>query len=114
MAYGLFVSQGTQNAVQFSMLRGFIDAGGTEWRVWQVLPHSLTGQPDATETFARVSLNGTPFANGWLCFESQVEKRRLAPIPEGWEVLDADVLEQLCRHAVQVPARAGAEIPVRS
>ena len=87
------------------MLRGFIDAGGTEWRVWQVLPHILTGQPDALETMSRVSLNGTPFADGWLCFESQAEKRRLAPIPEGWEVLDAGVLEQLCGHAVQVPTR---------
>ena len=87
------------------MLRGFIDAGGTEWRVWQVQPHVLTGHPDAAETFSRVSLNGTPFANGWLCFESQAEKRRLAPIPEGWEVLDAGVLEELCGHAVHVPQR---------
>ena len=87
------------------MLRGFIDAGGTEWRVWQVQPHILTGHQDAAETFARVSLNGTPFANGWLCFESPAEKRRLAPIPDGWEFLDAGVLEQLCGSAVQVPAR---------
>lgn len=89
------------------MLRGFTDAGGTEWRVWQVLPYALDAQPGAadTATTTRMSLNGTPFANGWLCFESAAEKRRLAPIPEGWEFLDPKVLEALCGNAVQVPAR---------
>ena len=87
------------------MLRGFIDAGGTEWRVWQVSPAGQTGSANATEVFSRTSLNGTPFANGWLCFESPLEKRRLAPIPDGWEFLDAGILEQLCSNATQVPAR---------
>lgn len=87
------------------MLRGFIDAGGTEWRVWQVSPASFTGTANATEVFSRTSLNGTPFANGWLCFESLMEKRRLAPIPEGWEFLEAGILAELCRSATQVPAR---------
>lgn len=87
------------------MLRGFTDAGGTEWRVWQVLPSPLDGQQDAADNMTRMSLNGTPFANGWLCFESTIEKRRLAPIPEGWEFLDTASLEQLCGRAVQVPAR---------
>lgn len=87
------------------MLRGFTDAGGTEWRVWQVLPTSAGNQPDAADNFARLSLNGTPFANGWLCFESDHEKRRLAPIPEGWEFLDQVTLEQLCGVAQPVPAR---------
>ena len=87
------------------MLRGFTDAGGTEWRVWPVLPSTLETQQDAADTLTRMSLNGTPFANGWLCFESPLEKRRLAPIPEGWEFLDTATLQQLCDSAQHVPAR---------
>lgn len=87
------------------MLRGFTDAGGTEWRVWQVLPSPVDAQQQAADLTTRMSLNGTPFANGWLCFESPMEKRRLAPIPEGWEFLEPQVLEVLCGSAVQVPAR---------
>ena len=87
------------------MLRGFTDAGGTEWRVWQVLPSPLDNQQDTADTLTRMSLNGTPFANGWLCFESTAEKRRLAPIPEGWEFLEPQVLEVLCGNAVHGPAR---------
>jgi hypothetical protein len=87
------------------MLRGFTDAGGTEWRVWQVLPSPMDSQQDPAESLTRMSLNGTPFAKGWLCFESAVEKRRLAPIPEGWEFLDAAILQDLCERAQLVPVR---------
>jgi hypothetical protein len=87
------------------MLRGFTDAGGTEWRVWQVLPSTLEGQQDTADALTRMSLKGTPFAQGWLCFESPAEKRRLAPIPNGWEFLDNGSLERLCETATHVPAR---------
>jgi hypothetical protein len=93
------------------MLRGFTDVGGTEWRVWPVLPSPLDAQQDAVESL-RMSLSGTPYANGWLCFESATEKRRLAPIPEGWEFLDAPVLQQLCDAAQQVPARRRRDVTV--
>jgi hypothetical protein len=87
------------------MLRGFTDDGGTEWRVWQILPAPLDTQQPAADVMTRMSLNGTPFANGWLCFESASEKRRLAPIPEGWEFLDVPVLKELCARAQLVPMR---------
>jgi hypothetical protein len=38
-------------------------------------------------------------SDGWLCFESGSEKRRLAPIPSGWEVCGTRALEQLCSRA---------------
>lgn len=87
------------------MLRGFTDAGGTEWRVWQVLPSPLDARHESVDALSRMSLGGTPFANGWLCFESAAQKRRLAPIPEGWEFLDAATLQDLCSRAQLVPAR---------
>jgi hypothetical protein len=39
------------------------------------------------------------YASGWLTFQSGSEKRRLAPVPEGWESLDGAGLEQLCQAA---------------
>lgn len=84
------------------MLRGFTDSTGVEWRVWEVFPMN------AGQTFSktsRQSLISTPFADGWLCFESPIEKRRLAPIPAGWEFNDLTSLEELCRLAAPVSAK---------
>lgn len=39
-------------------------------------------------------------SDGWLAFETDREKRRLAPIPEGWMSLtDAELLELLGKAA---------------
>ncbi len=84
------------------MLRGFIDSTGVEWRVWEVLPSRMENGADA---LAMSSLKATPFADGWLCFESPEEKRRLAPIPGGWATRDPARLEQLCAQATVVPLR---------
>lgn len=67
------------------MLRGFTDSTGVEWRVWEVVP-SRAAIGTSAQTQSRTSLSATPYANGWLCFESESEKRRLAPIPPGWEL----------------------------
>jgi len=45
------------------------------------------------------------FANGWLCFESSQQKRRLAPIPTGWEFNEPPLLEQMCLQAEPVVMR---------
>ena len=47
----------------------------------------------------------TEFASGWLCFECVNEKRRLAPVPEGWERVDDDTIEQWCCAAKPVVRR---------
>ena len=39
---------------------------------------------------------------GWLTFESDGERRRLVPIPHGWEDAAIDRLELLCRAAQAV------------
>ena len=85
------------------MLRGFTDSAGVEWRVWEVNPSlGFTGNADA---LTRSGLKDTPFAEGWLCFESPEEKRRLAPVPVNWGSIAPVALEQLCAAAVVVPAR---------
>lgn len=87
------------------MLRGFTDSTGVEWRVWEVFP-TIAGSETSTQTHSRSSLKNTEFANGWLCFESVSEKRRLAPIPPGWELREPHTLEELRNRATPVPLRA--------
>jgi hypothetical protein len=84
------------------MLRGFTDSTGVDWRVWEVFP-TQTGHVFIASSHA--SLKETPFANGWLCFESPAEKRRLAPIPDGWEFRDITALEELCQKAARVTGK---------
>lgn len=85
------------------MLRGFTDSAGVEWRVWEVFP-SQAGFSPATEVLSKGTLLPA-FANGWLCFESSQQKRRLAPIPQGWEFHEPTLLEQMCMQAEPVVTR---------
>ena len=39
------------------------------------------------------------FESGWLVFDNGDEKRRLAPVPEGWDRMTAKELESLCGRA---------------
>ncbi|HEX6751794.1 MAG TPA: hypothetical protein VF092_31155 [Longimicrobium sp.] len=42
---------------------------------------------------------------GWLCFENHVDKRRLTPIPTGWDESDDGELEGLLARARSVARR---------
>lgn len=85
------------------MLRAFTDSSGIEWRVWDVLPTSATANPFIVERLPLMI--GAPYASGWLCFESQTEKRRLAPIPMDWGRTDDGALRRLLGEAVAVSER---------
>ncbi|HYD53969.1 MAG TPA: hypothetical protein VEA99_15140, partial [Gemmatimonadaceae bacterium] len=98
-------------------LRMFQDDGGREWRVWEVRPL----RPERRATDRRLLARAVPLerrrgsdrrvlaetrvklshglTHGWLAFDSDAEKRRLAPIPMGWDALPDRVLEALCRAA---------------
>ena len=73
----------------------FVDSNAVKWRVWNTVPSS------------RGSLSGE-FEQGWLTFESDVGRRRLAPIPPNWEAAAPDRLELMCRAATDAPRRSGA------
>ena len=73
-------------------LRQFTDRAGIEWTVWNVTAtklHPIT----RTEDYLR------GFEEGWLCFESEQGKRRLADYPSHWEELDDDALVRLLHRA---------------
>ena len=66
--------------------------GDVRWTVFLVEPPTLKAMiPEA--------LRG-----GWLCFESTSAKRRLAPVPRGWDDLDDDALRSLLGKAAPVSA----------
>lgn len=87
------------------MLRGFTDSTGIEWRVWEVIP-SRAAIGTSPKAQSHTSLSATPYANGWLCFESSVEKRRLAPIPAGWELTPPGEIARLLQEATPVEGRS--------
>lgn len=37
--------------------------------------------------------------HGWLCFETDSERKRLAPVPPNWKHLPKEQMEKLCEQA---------------
>ena len=66
--------------------REFLDSAQVLWRVWATYP-----------SVGKILSKG--FENGWLTFESSVERRRLAPIPAQWEALPDAKLQSLLKDA---------------
>ena len=64
-------------------MRTVTDELGRSWRIWHVMPQSA------------VLIQTSPeMARGWLCFESESEKRRLSQPPEQWATMaDEDLLK---------------------
>lgn len=97
--------------------RHFVDPQGRAWTVWDVLPSRVSRELDAAwvalhERDAGAEERPRPratlperFSGGWLCFETAGEKRRLAPVPRGWERLSEIELARLCHTAPRVGAR---------
>ncbi len=74
-------------------MRTITDAAGTKWTVFEVKNQS---------SGTRWSYLPVEFGNGWLCFESDVSKRRLTPIPARWREADDDELVLLLGRAQTV------------
>lgn len=90
--------------------REFTDERGEVWHVWDVDPESLERRIAAdphlippterrTRRESRVRVTNPVMANGWLTFECRTERRRLAPIPEGWPEMDEGALRVLLGRA---------------
>ncbi|HEY2376746.1 MAG TPA: hypothetical protein VGH98_12285 [Gemmatimonadaceae bacterium] len=76
--------------------REFVDSLGIVWKVWNNVP------------LAGAALRGE-MRNGWLTFESMTGcLRRLAPVPDHWELLSAEQLEPLCSRASEVRRSSGS------
>jgi len=113
-------------------IREFTDSSGVRWQVWKVQPSggaapAYTGPERRTENRpgafperrrnrgAGRSLLTSGMEKGWLCFECGDEKRRLSPVPAGWEECSEEELHRHCAAATPVRPRtevaAPAEMP---
>jgi hypothetical protein len=93
--------------------REFTDSRRITWNVWDVYPalgdrrgplsdrrHFRREAADRRTAPDVTPLRVSPeYTHGWLAFQSGHERRRLAPVPEGWQVLDDPDLERLCQAA---------------
>ena len=60
-----------------------------------------SGTDRRTVSQRRITLS-EGYGRGWLTFESLVEKRRLVPIPSGWEEASNSTLRALCDQAKRI------------
>lgn len=79
-------------------VRDFNDGNGMAWRVWPVKPEALQPRTAAEDYLG-------DYGDGWLCFESSGERRRLAMFPRDWESLSDEELCKLLDGAAVVPKR---------
>jgi hypothetical protein len=70
-------------------IREFHDDAGARWTVWNTIPFAGAGVVE-------------PMRTGWLTFESSGIRKRLMPIPDGWETASDATLSDLCAHAETV------------
>jgi hypothetical protein len=75
-------------------IREFTDSAGIAWRVWSTTPAPGAVFDDSHKA-------------GWLTFESAEMRKRLAPIPRGWEEASVERLDLMCRAAEVVRRRSG-------
>ncbi len=79
-------------------VRDIVDQKGVKWRVWAVQRSSIHPKTAAEDFLG-------DYGEGWLCFESANERRRLARFPQDWDrMADRDLLGLLTKAAV-VPVR---------
>ncbi len=84
-------------------VRDFVDAEGVSWRVWPVSPEALQPRTAAEDYLGE-------YGDGWLCFESSSERRRLARFPRNWETVSDVEMRTLLSAAVPVPARKTSHV----
>ena len=109
--------------------RTFVDRDGAYWQVWDSQPSKMErrasandrrhqkrfswGGPERRSGIDRRIVNqrritlAEGYGRGWLTFESLVEKRRLVPIPRGWEQADNSALRALCDQAKRIAKTDG-------
>lgn len=91
---GLEPRSGSERRLDGSRLGEPDRRSGIERRIVPVRRSELdrrTGVDRRAAPRARVTLPGS-FSAGWLCFESQGEKRRLTPVPAEWGLAGDDAL----------------------
>jgi hypothetical protein len=89
--------------------RSFRDEMGRQWDVWDVVPTAVERRiakaPPRAPAIERRKIQETRVVvpdrlqKGWLAFQSDRERRRLAPIPGEWDDMTATELLELLNQA---------------
>ena len=79
-------------------VRDIVDERGVKWRVWAVQRSSIHPKTAAEDFLG-------DYGEGWLCFESTNERRRLARFPQDWDKMADKALCGLLTKAAVVPVR---------
>lgn len=80
------------------------DRSGIVWDVFEVYPGS------EGRALERVPVE---FRAGWLCFQSETERRRLAPIPRDWAEWDERALLSASERGQRTQRRTPPELRIR-
>ncbi len=89
--------------------REFTDEQGQLWEVWEIRPISIERRlneerrryprlSDRRNSNLELKLRGS-HRDGWLTFQCEHQRRRLVPIPEGWDSLPDSELVGLLERA---------------
>ena len=90
-------------------VRDVVDEKGTKWKVWLVSAASINPKTAAEDFLG-------DYADGWLCFQSDKERRRLARYPQDWDRLpDKEVIRllktaQIVKPHKHTPPRPGPAV----
>src|SRR3982074_1292635 len=82
-------------------MRSCTDRTGVRWEIFEVQP---SPESRATERMPEA------FRAGWLCFQSSTERRRLAPIPLGWQGWEERALLGALEFGHRSPRRTPPEL----
>ncbi len=86
----------TVSDTPISGFRKITDQQGNAWSVWEVLPK---GRPRRDAVIGgQLPPLPAELQSGWLTFQSDTERRRLSPAPDGWhELPDGSLLALLAQ-----------------
>ena len=79
-------------------VRDFKDENGVMWKAWPVLANAIHPRTAADDFLG-------DYGEGWLCFESGSDRRRLAKYPNDWDKMTDGDLCKLLKTAASVPTR---------
>ena len=90
--------------------RKIVDKDQCVWDVWEVVPSTVASKVEERSVHPRISSRRGPrkillpkaLQNGWLAFQCEDERRRISPIPAGWETMTDDELIRLLERAGRV------------
>ncbi len=79
-------------------VRDVVDENGTKWKIWSVTQSSIHPKTAAEDYLG-------DYAEGWLCFEGDNQRRRLARFPQDWDRMPDKELIRLLKTAHVVAPR---------